>query len=63
MSLKDLVNDAMDQFNIPTTTRCKLFDSTGYELTEDDVDFLDDSTPLFFSAGEPFMKTNSFALY
>jgi hypothetical protein len=54
MTLKDLLSEAADQFEIPTTTKCALFDSTGYELTDDDVDFLDENSPLFLSTGEPF---------
>ncbi len=49
MSLKDLLIDSMEQFNIATSTRCKLYESTGYEINDDDVDFLDDNAPLFLS--------------
>ena len=63
MSLVNLINDAMELFKYPTTVRCKLFDQAGYELTDDDVDFLDSEAPLFLSKGEKFKRNSCLALY
>jgi serine/threonine protein kinase len=53
----------MEEFAVPHTTRCKLFDSAGDELSDEDIDFLDSFEPLFLSLGEEFCRYSVLALY
>ena len=62
-TLKDMLGQTMDAFNLPHSTRCKLMLPSGDSVTEDDIEFLDSNEPLFLSKGEKLAKGSNFALY
>jgi calcium-dependent protein kinase len=63
LSLTDLLYDVMDSFGVERTQKCRLFDSSGSEIGEEDIEYLNVQEPLFFSYGEAFVKNSSLALY
>ena len=63
MTVQDLINDCKEKLSINQHTKCKIFDSTGGELSDDDMEFINLEEPLFFSQGEDFAKSSTIALY
>lgn len=63
LNLQDLVSQSVEQFGLDYAPRLRLFDSAGGEVTEDDVEYLNTSEPLFLSLGEDFAKNSSMAVY
>lgn len=62
-TIDDLVNYCKEVMNIPCHVNCKMYDSTGTELSDDDVEFMNPDEPLFISQGESFFKSSSMAIY
>ena len=62
-ALKDIISDCKDHLQVSRHKKCKLFDSTGGELSDDDLDYLNPDEPLFLSRGEEFSRTSSIAVY
>ena len=62
-SIDDILNDCKEIFHIPSNVKCKIFDSTGGELSDDDVEYMVAEEPLFISQGEEFFKSSSMAIY
>ena len=63
MTVQDLISNCRDKFRINNHVKCRLFDSNGGELSDDDMEYLNPEEPIFFSQGEDFSKTSSLALY
>ncbi|CAG9329433.1 unnamed protein product [Blepharisma stoltei] len=63
MTLSELISDCKEKFDINGHTKCKLFDSGGGELSDDDLDYLNPDEPLFLSQGEEFSKNSSILVY
>ena len=58
-----MVNDCKEKMSIASHVKCKIFDATGGELSEDDIEYITPEEPLFISQGEDFMKSSSLAIY
>jgi serine/threonine protein kinase len=63
MTVQDLVSNCRERFGINNHVKCRIFDSNGGELSDDDIEYLNSEEPLFFSQGEEFSKTSTLALY
>ena len=63
MTVQDLISNCRDKFGINNHVKCRVFDSNGGELSDDDMEYLNPEEPIFFSQGEEFSKTSSLALY
>jgi len=62
-SVPELISEVQDKLSINRHKKCKLFDSGGGELSDDDLDCMNPEEPLFLSQGEPFSKNSSIAIY
>ena len=62
-STRDIIQDCMERFDLPSVGKYTLFDSQGGEIDNDDIEYLNSDEPLFLSKGEAFIKSNSLALY
>ena len=58
-----MLNDCKEKLNIASHIKCKIFDATGGELSDDDIEYITPEEPLFISQGEEFMKSSSLAIY
>jgi serine/threonine protein kinase len=63
LTVQDIIQDSKDFLGISMTSKCKLFDSGGGELSDDDIDYINPQEPLFLSLGEEFVKNSSLAIY
>lgn len=63
MTVQDLISNCKERFQINNHVKCRIFDSNGEELSDDDIEYLHSEEPLFLSKGEDFSKTSTFALY
>lgn len=63
MTLSELISDCKEKLTINDHVKCKLFDSGGGELSDDDLDYLNPDEPLFLSRGEGFSKNSSILVY
>lgn len=63
LSLNDLLYEVMDNFGVERTQKCRLFDSSGSELGDEDIEYINVQEPIFFSYGEAFIKNSSLAVY
>lgn len=63
MSYRDLINDISEKLQVEVSSKCRLYDSTGGEVYDDDIEYLNSSEPLFFSLGEDFIKGSSMVVY
>ena len=62
-STRDIIQECIEHLNLPSVGTYQLFDSQGGQIDNDDVEYLNADEPLFLSKGEPFIKSNSLALY
>ena len=63
LTVDEIINESKSAFNIGHTVKCRLFDSTGGEIDDDDVEYVNSDEPLFLSQGEEFSKNSSLAIY
>lgn len=63
LSLREIVDDMKQKFNICHTIGCRLIDSSGGEIDDDDVEYLNPREPLFLSQGEELNLESSTVLY
>ncbi|OMJ92046.1 hypothetical protein SteCoe_5248 [Stentor coeruleus] len=63
MSLDDLLTECKEKLNVERHSKCLLYDSQGAELSDDDIEYLNEEEPLFLSQGESFTKGSTMALY
>lgn len=63
MQFRDFLDTCKDKLRLRGHGKCRLFDSTGDEYSDDDMELLDPNEPLFLSQGEDFQKASSLALY
>lgn len=63
LTVGEIINESKPVFNIGHTVKCRLFDSTGGEIDDDDVEYMNPEEPLFLSQGEEFSKNSSLAIY
>ncbi|OMJ70984.1 hypothetical protein SteCoe_30911 [Stentor coeruleus] len=63
MSIEDLLSDCKEKLNIERHSKCILYDSQGAELSDDDIEYINEEEPLFLSQGEEFTKKSTVALY
>ena len=63
MTVQDLISNCKERFQINNHVKCRIFDSNGEELSDDDIEYINSEEPLFLSRGEDFSKTSTLALY
>lgn len=63
MSLDDLLTNCKEKLNIEMHSKCIIYDSQGAELSDDDIEYLNEEEALFLSQGEEFTKSSTIALY
>lgn len=63
MLYRDFVDVCKEQLLVNSGVRCRLFDSTGDEYSDDDMEYVDTGEPLFLSQGEDFMRNLSLSVY
>ncbi|OMJ91754.1 hypothetical protein SteCoe_5655 [Stentor coeruleus] len=61
--LDELMAECKEKLNIPHYVKCILYDSTGGELSDDDMEYMNPDEPIFISRGEEFLKSSSMAIY
>lgn len=62
-SYSELVTECKEKLKIGHYKKCVLFDSKGAELSDDDIEYLNEDEPLFLSQGEKFTRSSSLLLY
>lgn len=62
-SLNELMNECKEMLKIPHHIKCIMYDSTGGELSDDDMEYMNPEEPIFISQGEEFEKSSSMAIY
>lgn len=63
MQYRDFIDSCREKLHLRSHAKCRIFDSTGDEYSDDDMELLDPNEPLFLSQGEDFQKTASLAVY
>lgn len=63
MQYRDFLDSCREKLRLRSHAKCRLFDSTGDEYSDDDMELLDPNEPLFLSQGEDFQKATSLAVY
>jgi len=63
MQYRDFLASCREKLHLRSHAKCRIFDSTGDEYSDDDMELLDPNEPLFLSQGEDFQKTASLAVY
>lgn len=61
--IREILSDCKEKLIIPSHIKCKLYDSRGGELSDDDIEFMNPDEPLFISQGKGFNKSSSLAVY
>lgn len=56
LSVKQIISESSEQFGLRATKDFCLYDNTGGELSDDDIELLQPQEPLFLSQGEKFSK-------
>ena len=59
MSLHDLIADCREALGVSSTSKCRLFDISGGELSDDDMEYINKGDVLFLTQGEE-LSTDSF---
>lgn len=54
LSIEDIKEICFEQFNLKSTDPCRIFDSVGNELWDDDLEYVHTNEPLFLSKGEDY---------
>lgn len=62
-TVRDIIQEAIESLGIKSSKHCKLVDAKGYEIDNDDVEFLDEQSAAFITEGEEFNRMNALALY
>lgn len=62
-SYTELLSECKDKLKVKTHKKCVLYDSKGAELSDDDLEYLNENEPLFLSQGEEFSKKSKLLLY
>lgn len=62
MTLQQLLANCKEAFGIENSVNCKLFDSGGYEISEDEEEFIQEE-PIFLSKGEELNSTSLLIVY
>jgi serine/threonine protein kinase len=62
-SIADIISNCKEKLKISMHSKCKLLDSRGEELSDDDMEYINSEEPLFISQGEDFIKSSSMAIY
>lgn len=63
LTIADLVRDCGNTFRLSHIRKYRLFDCTGGELSDEDIEYLDPHQPVFLTFGEEFIKKSSLAIY
>ncbi|CAG9310623.1 unnamed protein product [Blepharisma stoltei] len=63
MTVQDIIRDGKEAFNIDSSIKCKLYDTGGGELSDEDVEYINKEEPFFLSQGEKFSSETLFAIY
>ena len=63
LTISDLITDCKEKLRISKHCKCKILDSRGEELSDDDLEFINSQEPLFLSQGEKFSKSSTMAIY
>ncbi|OMJ85479.1 hypothetical protein SteCoe_13164 [Stentor coeruleus] len=61
--INELMTECKEKLHIPHHVKCILYDSTGGELSDDDMEYMNPEEPVFISQGEEFLKSSSMAIY
>ena len=63
LTIPDIISNCKEKLKINNHNKCKLLDSRGEQLSDDDLEFINSEEPLFLSQGEKFLKSSSMAIY
>ena len=63
MNKKDVFANVCDGLRISNTPDLRLFEATGDELSDDDIESLEPNNPIFVSTGEDFREENCLGVY
>ena len=63
MTIADIISECKEKWNLESYSKCILFDSNGAELSDDDIEYMNNEEPLFLSLGEKFSTDSSLAVY
>lgn len=63
MTVQDIIREGKEAFNIDSSIKCKLYDTGGGELSDEDVEYINKEEPFFLSKGEKFSSETLFAIY
>lgn len=62
-SYNELLAECKQNLRVKTHKKCLLYDSKGTELSDDDIEYLNENEPLFLSQGEEFSKKSKLFFY
>lgn len=62
-TMSEILADAKEKLKIDSHTKCKIYDSNGGQLSDEDIEYINPEEPLFLSKGEQFKKSSSLAIY
>ena len=63
MTIKEVIKEAASKLKLKHRSKCRLFDASGDEITNEDIEYLKSDQIIFISQGEDFINSASLALY
>ena len=63
LTIPEIINSCKEKLNIDNHSKCKLFDSRGGDISDDDLEYINNEEPLFLSQGERFVKSSIMTIY
>lgn len=63
LTVADIISNCREKLYLDRHKKCKIFDSKGEELSDDDLEYFNSAEPLFVSQGEKFAKNSTMAIF
>lgn len=63
LTVSDIISNCREKLSLDRHKKCKVFDCRGEELSDDDLEYLNNTEPIFISQGEKFAKNSTLAIF
>ena len=63
LGIPDIIANCKEKLKISNHSKCKLLDTRGEPVSDDDLELINSEEPLFLSQGEKFQKSSTLAIY
>lgn len=63
LTVADIISNCREKLPLDRHKKCKVFDCRGEELSDDDLEYLNNTEPIFISQGEKFAKNSTLAIF